>query len=161
MSKYFSKALNNFISDVASGDAIRHLADKGFTVPEIVSHLSFPTPEEKVRSVVWKHYIETGVIRLTEPDNEPLTKITYVKEYNQYGKSSFRKVTETIDNDEKLQYVACDFGKAIYKDKEAFINSLDDLDKRDIEYVLSLPWPLETVWHVLDDRMQRIMETRG
>lgn len=32
---YLKNALNDFAHDLASGDAIRHLADKGMTVKEI------------------------------------------------------------------------------------------------------------------------------
>lgn len=155
---YFSNALYDFVSDVASGDAIRHLADKGFTVREIVERLSFPTPVEKVRKVVWQHYIDTGVIRLTEPNNEPLTRVAYVKESNQYGKSSFRRVVEKVSNSKELEYVTCDYGKEMYKDKERFVGQLECLDACDREYILELPWPLERVWHVRDERMERILK---
>ena len=33
--KYLKKALSDFTFDVASGGAIRHLADRGYTVQEI------------------------------------------------------------------------------------------------------------------------------
>ena len=41
----FKQSLNNFINDFASGDAIRHLADKGYTVAQIVGMLDYPIPE--------------------------------------------------------------------------------------------------------------------
>jgi len=55
-SETFSKILANFTHDVASGDAIRHLADKGHTVKEITEALDFPTPKERVQKTVWEHY---------------------------------------------------------------------------------------------------------
>ena len=39
----FDRALANFINDVASGDAVRHMADQGLTVSEITARLQFST----------------------------------------------------------------------------------------------------------------------
>lgn len=43
------------------------LADLGHTASQITEELHFPTPYEKVRQIVWKHYLETAVILLEEP----------------------------------------------------------------------------------------------
>ena len=42
--EYFKKALSDFALDAASGGAIRHLADRGYTANQIVRMLDFPTP---------------------------------------------------------------------------------------------------------------------
>ena len=67
--KYFEKALADFAVDFASGGAIRVLADKGYTVRQIKERLDFPLSMEKVRELVWKHYVDSQVILLEEPDN--------------------------------------------------------------------------------------------
>lgn len=92
--KYFQQALQNFTMDVASGDAIRHLADKGFSVGQIRNMLDFPTPYDRVQRTVWEHFLDTGRIRLEEPGRDMgQESYAYVTEYDQYGRKSFRRVT--------------------------------------------------------------------
>ena len=154
--RYFNKALSDFTLDVASGGAIRHLTDLGYTVDEIKNKLDYPTPYKVVQNIVWKHLIDKGVISLEMPDSSGFKeKVTFVKDYDEFGKSSFRRVIE-YEKVEAKEYVACDFGKRIYKDKVAFENELSCLSEKDKEYILGLPWPLVTVYHVLDERMKRI-----
>ena len=152
----FQNALRNFMNDFASGDAVRHLADQGFTVTEITRKLSFPTKKELVAEMVWKHYLETGKIRLTAPETGTIKKVRYVKDTGPYGKTSLRRVVEEVPAPE-AEYVAVDFGRKIYKDKAAFLNKLDGIAEEDREYILDLPWPLHVVWHVKDERMKRIL----
>ena len=110
---YFDKALSNFVFDFASGGAIRHLADLGYTVTEIVGRLDFPTPKERVAEAVWKHYINIGKIRLDKSLNSGvIEKISYVKEQGKYGRTSMRRVVEKVEAPMK-SYIACDFGKNI------------------------------------------------
>ncbi|MBR1860338.1 MAG: hypothetical protein IJ796_00545 [Lachnospiraceae bacterium] len=155
--KYFENALSNFMNDFAVGGSIRHLADNGFTVKEIHARLDFPIPVSKVSEAVWKHFIETGIIRLSEPDEEAFTeKVSFVKEQDSFGRTSFRRVTEKIKNPETT-YFPCDFGKMLYKDKTGFEKKLEVLSTRDKDYILGLPWPLQTVWHIADERMTRIL----
>lgn len=49
--EYFKSALSDFTYEAASGGAIRHLADLGYTVKQISGQLSFPTPLDR-KSVV-------------------------------------------------------------------------------------------------------------
>lgn len=158
-SEHFSKALSDFVSDVSSGDAIRHLADLGYTVSEIHDRLDYPTPPEKIADIVWKHFIKTGVICLEEPGEAPREKISYVREYDSLGRASFRQVKESLDPEPgsgSARYAECDFGIRKYRNKEEFEESLQVLEPRDREYVLSLPWPIQKVWHIEDERMKRI-----
>jgi len=155
--KYFKKALADFTLDFASGDAIRALADKGYSVTEIHKRLDFPTPIEKIRDTVWKHYIDTGVILLENPsDSLPKKRVTYEKVQDSLGRTSFKQVI-VEDNDLK-DYVEIDFGKKIYRDRKAFEKTLDVLSFEDRQYILDLPWPLEIVWHVKNERMERILQ---
>jgi hypothetical protein len=194
---YFSKALSNFTNDIASGDAIRHLADLGYTVNEIHDRLDFPTPHSRIADTVWKHYIATGVIRLEKPDGRPVEKVSYVREYDSLGRAYFKQVREVVmppgvqsskdrwgsqdrwssqeagfsqgdvghssgsidvegEDPAPLKYIPVDFGIRIYQNRAAFEESLADLEPRDRDYILSLPWPLKTVWHIADERMSRI-----
>lgn len=154
--KYFKKALADFTIDFASGDAIRALADKGYSVSEIHKRLDFPTPVEKIRDTVWKHFIDTGVILLDAPSAESQKRVTYEKVQDSLGRTSFKQVV--TEDTELKEYVEIDFGKRIYQNKNAFEKSLEALSPEDRQYILDLPWPLTNVWHVKNERMERILK---
>ena len=156
--KYFEKALNNFISDFAEGDAIRKFADRGYSVREIMENLSFPLPKEKVAEIVWKHYVDTGVICLDKPEgNIAKRKVSYVREYDKYGRSSFRQVVEETQGDSR-EYVECDFGLRKYQKPDEYNKWLNSLDTKDRDYIEGLPWPVGKVYHVNDERISRILD---
>lgn len=107
--RYFQEALSDFTQETANGGAIRHLADLGYTVRRIMETLDFPASYERVQRAVWEHLVRTGVILLEEPgggrgtaqeegaaqwESAARKKRTYVREYDQYGKTSFRLVEE-------------------------------------------------------------------
>ncbi len=95
--KYFQNALSNFIFEAAVGGAIRHLTDLGCTVSEIMERLYIPTPYERVQKAVWQRLLDTGVLLMEEPGNENRReKITYVRDYDRYGKPSFRRVVTPV-----------------------------------------------------------------
>lgn len=139
MQDYFKDALSNFTFEAASGGAIRHLTDLGYTVNQIAERLSFPTPYERIQKVVWEHLIDTETILLEEPGSgRQRSKVTYVKDYGKYGRASFRQVVHPsesdklihwgeerwqgnksfsvdlmkrcTENEEKYSYMSCDFG---------------------------------------------------
>lgn len=102
---YFQEALSNFTHEVASGGAIRHLADLGYTVKQISEKLDFPTPYERIQRAVWERLLEVGVILTEEPGKrKPKEKVRYVREYDRFGKSSFRRVTE-IDSGQAVEEI--------------------------------------------------------
>ena len=157
MSKYFEEALGNMVRNASSGDAIRHLADLGMNIYEISDRLTFPTPLATIRDIVWKHYLDTGIISVDDPSNKKQVEVSYVEDYDKYGRKSFRRIEKEVEAD-KREYVKLDFGRLIYKDKSAFETSLSGLEKSDRDYIQSLPWPLTEVWHVKNERMERIMK---
>ncbi|MBO4702983.1 MAG: hypothetical protein J5625_10040 [Lachnospiraceae bacterium] len=154
--KYFKKALADFTIDFASGDAIRALADKGYSVIEIHKRLDFPTPVERIRDTVWKHFLDTGVILLDAPSAESKKRVTYEKVQDRLGRTSFKQVV--TEDTELKEYVEIDFGKRIYQNKNAFEKSLEALSPEDRQYILDLPWPLTNVWHVKNERIERILK---
>ena len=90
---YFKRALSDFTHEAASGGAIRHLADLGYTVKQIREQLTFPTPYERVQKAVWEHLIRQGTILLEKPGRSAQKEsVSYVREYDQYGKASFRRI---------------------------------------------------------------------
>ena len=152
--KEFNKALSNFVHDVASGGAVRHLADSGYSISEIAAQLDYPLTKEKIAKVMWEHYINTGKICTEEP-KETHEKVSFVKEQDAYGKTTFRKVVETVDNSTR-KYIKCEYGKALYQKKPEFVAWLQKLEAGDREYIELLPWPLTPVYHEADARMKRI-----
>ncbi|MCR5793422.1 MAG: hypothetical protein K6G65_09660 [Lachnospiraceae bacterium] len=155
--KFFSKALADFVQDAAINDAIRHLADKGYTLEEIRKQLDFTVDSATVQKVVWKRYIETGRILEKEPCKAKTTKVSYVKEYGEYGKATFRRVVEEVETSEK-EYLACPFGLWKRNNPENYMQKLMALLPKDKEYVDGLPWPEYMVYHEADERMKRIIK---
>ena len=105
--KYFQKALADFTHQVASGGAIRHLTDLGYTVKQIMDRLDYPTSFERVQMGVWERLIESGVVLLEEPgrqhiegitneDGKRMKKAVYVQDYDQYGKIIFRRDRKSV-----------------------------------------------------------------
>ncbi|MCR4845137.1 MAG: hypothetical protein K5865_00165 [Eubacterium sp.] len=150
--KEFNNALSNFINDVAGGGAIRHLADLGYSISDIKEELSYPMPKEKIAEIMWEHFINIGKISFDKP-SETHEKISYVKEQDSYGRVTFRRVVEEIDNSDR-EYVLCDFGAG--KDDEDYLRWLSDMEPSDREYIELMPWPKEPIYHELDDRIRRI-----
>ena len=154
----FRKALSDFSFDVASGGAIRHLTDLGYTVKQIQERLDFPTPYERIQKAVWERLADTGVILTEEPGPERAQeKVRYVREYDSYGKASFRRVMEESPRTEtEGSFLACEFGIVQYKDTEKYRKVLEALGEKQAEYIDGLPWPKRRVWHRADERMLEI-----
>lgn len=155
---YFQKALQNFTLDAASLDAVRHLADLGKTVKEIEAELSYPTPHDLVQKTVWERLLENGTILREKPvGTETIEKAEFVREYNVYGKATFRRVvkTEQIDRDPD-EYVPCQFGDETQETLKARFQKAG-VDEKDAEYVLGLPWERGILYHKKTERMMRIL----
>ena len=98
--EYFKNALSDFTYEAASGGAIRHLADLGYTVKQISGQLSFPTPYERVQKTVWQRLLETGVLLAEEPGSGKRRsggRAKYVIERDKYGRTSFRLAARDIE----------------------------------------------------------------
>ena len=158
----FQNALNDFTSDIVYGDSVRHLAKKGMTVKEISDNLTYPAGIDNIKDIVWKFYLSSGIIRLEKPDGDEaaVKQVRYVCDRDKYGRVSYRKVEESV-SEKSVGYVACDFGKCLYNNRDSFMQQLMILDPRDRDYILGLPWPLGTVYHVRDERMERIAKLLG
>ncbi|MCR4956658.1 MAG: hypothetical protein K6A30_08230 [Lachnospiraceae bacterium] len=154
----FMQALHRFTTDVASAGAIRHLADLGYTVDQIKEELTYPTSIGCIQQVVWEHYLEMGIVSMSPPKKGDIRQVvSYEKVQNSTGKQSFVKVVKE-ETCPQREYVCCEFGKEMYKDKEKFLKKISVLNSRDQEYLLGLPWPLTPTYHVKDERMSRIID---
>lgn len=184
---FFQNALSNFTHEAASGGSIRHLTDLGYTVKQISEQISFPTPTERIRRQVWERLIETEVILTCEPGSNIKAKADYVREYDEYGKASFRRVVilapeqpqiqwkefvvsyrekeklrgilekKAAENGETHSYAAFEFGILMRQDPKRFQALLRVLDSSQREYVEDLPWEAKPVYHRLNSRMFKIL----
>ncbi len=154
----FRQALSDFTFEAASGGAIRHLTDAGYTVKQIQERLDFPTPYQRIQEAVWKRLVDTGVLLLRDPRlREPGERVDYVREYDTYGRASFRRVVESGSQQEpEGSFLVCEFGRLRREDARRYGKVLEALDERQAEYIEGLPWIRQKVWHRADGRMQDI-----
>lgn len=102
---FFRNALSDFTFEAASGGAIRHLADLGYTVKQISGKLTYPTPYERVRKAVWKRLLDTKVVLTQEPGSgREQGKAEYRMERDKYGKATFRLAASGGQNAEAIHW---------------------------------------------------------
>lgn len=122
--EYFKQALSSFAMDMASGGAIKHLTNQGYTVQQIANKLDFPTPYEKVQELVWKQMIENGCLLLEEPGNgTEHEKVDYIQEIDSLGRKSFRKVVVSCENDTRIHWKEWNY---TWKSEDSFRAFLDE-----------------------------------
>lgn len=122
--EYFKQALSSFAMDMASGGAIKHLTNQGYTVQQIANKLDFPTPYEKVQELVWKQMIENGCLLLEEPGNgTEHEKVDYIQETDSLGRKSFRKVVVSCENDTRIHWKEWNYA---WKSEDSFRAFLDE-----------------------------------
>ena len=78
---YFSEALSSFTTEVAYKESIRRLYDKGLSVDEIIKNCIYPVNATIVNNVIQEY-----------EQSKAKPKSTYVEEYDEFGRKSFRKV---------------------------------------------------------------------
>ncbi len=178
---YFQKALADFTYEAASGGAIRHLADMGYTVKQIAAQLDFPAPYERIQKGVWERLIETGVILTAEPgsggrqgvDKYPQQtggtgrKAKYVQEYDQYGKASFRRVEEVQEEEAAVCWKECaweagrnrmeEFSQRLWRKKQENGESRSYMSCEFGLISLRNPKEYEVMLHVLQERQREYL----
>ncbi|MCI9534984.1 MAG: hypothetical protein HFG53_09295 [Lachnospiraceae bacterium] len=134
--EYFKKSLSDFTFDMASGGAIRHLADRGYTVEQIVKMLDFPTPYDRVRQTVWKYFLDKGTVLLKEPEREAEEeKYGYVTDYDMFGRKSFRRVVVKERSSETIQWRESRYGQTDSKRLLDFLGKKSMENGEDFSYV--------------------------
>ena len=84
---YFREALSDFAFDAAYGDSIRHLHDSGYTPAQIREYLKTQAlTEERIQEVIDKY---KGIPDVNGKDINNSSDYEIVKEYDQYGRSTF------------------------------------------------------------------------
>ena len=86
----FAHALHNFTMDAAAGDAIRHLTDKGHTLPQIKEMLTFPAKTDYIARIMWDRMLSKGTVLF----DTFLPSDTYeiIEHRDAYGRKSFVRV---------------------------------------------------------------------
>lgn len=182
--KYFEQALANFTFETACGGAIRHLADHGYTVKQIVEKLDYPASFEQVQTAVYEYFCSSGILLKEAPEYDLVAEQSdFVLEYDKFGKASFRRMTvkkerkkidwkesrflsgypddfsrflaqKISENGASDSYISCDFG--LWTESERL--TLSALDARQQEYLDGIPWEPVRMYHRLNPRMKEIVE---
>lgn len=152
---YFEEALSDFVHDAASGGAIRHLVDLGYTTDQIMEKLDFPTPRARVEKTVFRYLLEKKILLEELPDpEEEMRLITWRGLTEEKILREIRKCME--ENGEENSYLCCPFG-AIRRDREVRMTEmLSCLTSREREYLLGIPWERPRMYHRLNSRMLEI-----
>ena len=159
--KVFNRALNNLSIEFAGRAGIRRMFDKGMTVAEIRKELLYPLSEDVIRNEIWSYLLDSRAVLLEEPAESEAKHYEFVEETNAYGKKSFNRVEISSTQDELPEYIKIGFKIRSYRDPEHFKEKLMHLNVCDREYITELPWPLEPVWHIKNERIMRICDALG
>lgn len=156
--KYFEEALSDFVYDAASGGAIRHLVDLGYSVDQMVRSLSYPTPRERVRKTAYRYMLESGLLVKELPgvrtdDIQTEARLIRLDVSDQKRTNAFlhQKISE---NGAENVYISCPFG--MYGPTWEQNGSLSCLNSRELEYIRGIPWENMIMYHRATDRMQEI-----
>lgn len=93
---FFREALSDFAFDAAYGDSIRHLYDSGYTPEQIREYLKAESlTTDRIQEVIDKYSgrnsDNTEDIDGNGKDIDNACDYEFVKEYDQYGRSTFVK----------------------------------------------------------------------
>ena len=89
MTNEFKTALQDFAFEAAAGRAIRHLCDLGLSAEEIRKELDYPVGIDRIQKEMEAYLREKQRIQDGEEEG-----YTYIKEYDAFGKASFRRVKQ-------------------------------------------------------------------
>lgn len=151
--RYFEEALSDFVHDAASGRAIRHLTDAGYTTAQIMQQLDYPTPRTRVEKTVYRYLMETGVLLGELPiPPEQMAQVVFGHASEQ---ALFACLLQRLDqNGEDNSYISCPFGTM--RTDAGLQKILSPLTAREKEYILGIPWEPKLMYHRLNRRMLEI-----
>lgn len=184
--KFFEQALANFTFETACGGAIRHLADNGYTVKQISEKIDYPASCEQIQTAVFEHFCDSGVLLLKEPEYDAVgEKPEFIREYDSYGKASFRKavpapgkIRKKINwKESSMNFGSAELFSRFLEQKilengveNAYLScdfglwpgeklaSLPFLDSRQKDYIQGIPWPPSRIYHRLNGTMTAIVK---
>ena len=143
--KIFAKALSNFTSATAYGDAIYHLASKGMTVSEIEKNLTYPCKREVIVEKVWEYYLANEIVLFEEPAHKDYDEeVTFEKVYNG-SKASFQKVVKKVPANNRL-YEKWEYGILKHSNPDKYNEEIRGLIPRIKERIEDMPLPNKIIW---------------
>lgn len=153
--RYFQDALSDFIYDAASGRAIRHLTDSGYTTAQIVQQLDYPTPFAKVQHTVTRYLKETGILLEELPVSH--TDLEAIPLERSSPEKLFSFLAERIrQNEEEYSYFSYPFGAVSANADKDIQRLFPMLTARERAYIEGIAWEPGTTYHRLNRRMLEI-----
>lgn len=165
--RYFENALSNFVFDMAGGSAIRHMADKGYTVKHIKESLEYPVSYEKIQKTVWEHLLDKKVILVNVPGTNIIKdNIVYVEKYGKYGRKSFSAVVIPDKDYKRTGWKVNKYNYNVKQDFSGYISEKCNKNGRETAYVSCSfgilkkdnPGRFKTIMEVLDSRQREYIE---
>ncbi len=154
---YFNQALSDFMFEAASGGAIRHLSDLGYSVDQIMGKLAFPTPRDRVEKAVYRHLSESGILRESLPAEPEQMRSTTLSAAH-IDRISARFLSLIDENGEENAYLECHFGAFERREPARWEELLACLNSREREYISGIRWQRDIMYHRLNGRMREIAE---
>lgn len=156
---FFQDALSNFTTEVAYGDAVKRLADEGYSVRQILDKIDYPAPKSKVEKIVFDRLCETNVILLDIPNINSFLRISLNDKVGILsGKGKKNLILEKINkkcvqNGVENSYILLDFDSKDISNKKLF----PALDIRARDYIESIIIMNRKIYHQLNFTMREIM----
>ncbi len=143
--KIFAKALSNFTSAEAYGDAIYHLASKGMTVSEIEKNLTYPCKREVIMEKVWEYYLANEIVLFEGPAHKDYDEeVTFEKVYNG-SKASFQKVVKKVPANNRF-YEKWEYGILKHSNPDKYNEEIRGLSPRIKERIEDMTLPNTQIW---------------
>lgn len=159
--KYFEEALSDFVHDAASGGAIRHLVDLGYSLEQMVQALSYPTPRERVQKTAYRYMLESGMLLRVLPGAKEDSFVLISLQARDRERLFLYLQEKSRENGQENVYVSCPFGVMSGQQNERMTETqmrsyLSFLNKREQDYILGIPWEDRVMYHRLTSRMREI-----
>ncbi|MBR4515435.1 MAG: hypothetical protein IKO61_11175 [Lachnospiraceae bacterium] len=143
----FSAALSDFTHDVASGDAIRHLADHGYTVSQIAKRLDYPTPRERIIKTFTRYLTDKGILTSHPPEDAIILEL---------DKAALELPSEKLE-----QLIRLHGSENIYvrlttpatKKVTGYLNTDDE------DYLASINTAQGGLFHILNERLVKLLSS--
>lgn len=153
--RYFEDALSDFIHEMTSAGAIRHLVDAGYSVEQIMNELDYPTPRKRVEQTVYRYMMESGILLVRLPVREEA-----MRRYS-LNHPSIKELSKILQekmgrNGLENSYVSCPFGAYMQRNTELLRKHLSCLTNREQEYIWGIRWNQDIMYHRLNDPMLEI-----
>ncbi len=156
--RYFQEALSDFMYDTASGRAIRHLVDAGYTAAQIIQQLDYPTPFSKIQLSITKYLKETGILttRLPVPPKD-LTPVYLPALSGGIPQEALyaRLAKQARQDGEGYAYFYCPFSQMAQTAGTGVPPLFSVLTAREREYLTGIIWE-PGMYHRLNRRMLEI-----